>query len=145
MYSLTFIVAIMCCTWCSAEQEDPHLPTEHVEYHLKVSGKCWGYEDDCTTVNSFSQSIECETEVDPYSGRISKDIFYDEADFGYVRSRLRTMMSICEPRTSKDSSLVCSQQLQFCYGRKIVIDFSDLPARKSELLRYRLYPNLKIL
>ena len=136
MSSLKIIIAIICCTWCSAEQ-DLDLPAEHVEYHLKTSGKCWGYEDNCKTVNSFSQSIECETQLDPYTGRISRDVFFDEADFGYVRSRLQTMMSICEPRTSKDSSLVCSQHLQFCFGRKIFFDFTDLPARKTELLRYR--------
>jgi hypothetical protein len=133
---LPIIVATICWKFCSAVT-DPNLPPDHLDFYLKTSGKCWGYEEDCKPENSFSKEIECETEKDPYSGRISRDIFYDEADFGYVRTRLGSMMSICEPRNSQESSLVCSKHLQFCAGRKIFIDFEDLVNRKSELLRYR--------
>ena len=102
-------VALFCT---SMAEFDPDLPPEHTEYFLKANKKCWGYEEDCETENSYSKGVECETEIDPYSGRISRDIFFDEADFGYVRSRTNSFMSICEPGSPKESSLVCSKHLQ---------------------------------
>jgi len=112
------------------------LPQEHYAYHYNEGGQCWGYEPNCSSVNSFSKKVECSSETDLTSGRPSKEIFFDEADFGYVKQRLDSMTVVCEPRNAKESSLVCSKHLQFCTGREILIDFTDLPQRRSELLRY---------
>lgn len=112
------------------------LPLDHLSYHGNEAGKCWGYEPDCQAVNAFSQQVECSSETDLASGRPSRDVFFDEADFGYVKQRLDSMTVICEPQSPKESSLVCSRHLQFCTGRELLIDFTDLPRRRSELLRY---------
>jgi hypothetical protein len=87
---------------CSSEVDETFLPKEHLQYFYKTEGKCWGYEPWCETENEFSAEIECDSDIDPHNReRKSRDVFFDEADFGYVRQRLRTMMSICEPRNSK--------------------------------------------
>jgi hypothetical protein len=112
------------------------LPPEHLPYHENEAGKCWGYESDCQTEYAFSQQVECSSETDLASGRPSKEIFFNEADFGYVKKRLDSMTVICEPQSPKESSLVCSRHLQFCSGRELLLDFTDLPKRRSELLRY---------
>ena len=138
MMASFFLTLVVISTFISGEHNiDPFLPVEHLPYYHKTSGKCWGYEPWCKKENSFSTDIECQTDKEPHNDRPSRDVFFDEADFGYVRSRLDSMMSICEPRSSRESSLVCSKNLQFCAGRKIVIDFEDLPKRRTELLRYR--------
>ena len=71
----------------------------------------------------------------------AEDIFYDEADFGYIKKRLETLIPICEPEpnSSDDASLICTNQLQFCTGRNIRIDFRSLSNRKGDgTLRYNM-------
>ena len=71
--------------------------------------------------------------------------FYKQADFGFVRDRLREVISLCEPDSDQyrqehedRSSLKCSKDLQFCLAKNIKLDFSSLVERvKQENLKYR--------
>ena len=104
-----------------------------VSEHLPPKGKCWGYEKDCDFKDSISnQSINC-----PNSEDVSK--FFQEADFGYVDKRIKSMQTMCKPRPGSRNPgfLQCSEQLQHCEGKNIMIDFSDLLDRKNEYLRYK--------
>ncbi len=97
---LLFTIIVTTDILCNSEVVATFLPKEHLQYFYKTEGKCWGYEPWCET--EFSAEIECDSDIDPHNReRKSRDVFFDEADFGYVRQRLRTMMSICEPRNSK--------------------------------------------
>ena len=109
---------------------------EETELHFPPKGKCWGYEKNCEFKDSLSsQSIKC-----PNSDQEDVSKFFTEADFGYVQKRIKTMQTLCKPRSGSSRApgfLQCSEQLQHCDGKNIMIDFSDLVERKSEYLRYK--------
>lgn len=112
-----------------------------------VGSPCWGYEPHCSRERSFSANVSrCSGTSSSLSSAAAAASslddqvrFFDEADFGYIRQRLRSLETICEKsgdHSSSSSSLVCSKNLQFCAGSGIVVDFRDLASRKGEMLRY---------
>lgn len=102
---------------------------------MSVSVK-YGYEDDLGfTEETFSWNIvKCpayEGEMDR-SWKIDDSLkftkFWNQADFGYIKTKLDSLKTICSPGRDGTSSLECSDHLQFCRAKKIVVDFSNLRA-----------------
>jgi protein O-GlcNAc transferase len=130
---------LLCCIGMIFERVcgDPRfLPPSHLsrQYPNRSHADCWGYEPLCP---KDYHHVECEEELDPFTGENSRKVFFDQADFGYVKGIVDGMANLCEPRTQFDSSLSCSDNLQFCTARNVFIDFAhvvDKGAKRS--LRY---------
>ena len=134
-----------------AEQQSvlPFLPENHQPFYNAQLNRderpgsdrlCWGHESDCNTKLSFSANFtKCQT--DSKTTQNSRDNFFNEADFGYIKQRREKLLTICEER-SKDlirSSLLCTNQLQFCVGKNIRIDLRGIANSKSDgSLRYNM-------
>lgn len=124
-FLLVFLTVVSCVDVAS---KDLFLPTSHLPYHSSLDKKCWGYEPECHHDHSFSQNFtECSQTQD-------RSKFYDEADFGYVKTKLLTLEHLCSPSQSEDSELQCTEQAQLCTGRRIKIDFRDIPM--DRLIQY---------
>lgn len=107
---------------CTEKVKQEHEPSDI----LGPNRHCWGYEAGCETQNS---NKTCPDED-------YKD-FHREADFGYVQQRLYSVKVMCEPEDEEnDSKLECADRLQYCSGKNIMVDFTNLPSRREELLRY---------
>ncbi|KAI3389910.1 hypothetical protein SNEBB_004964 [Seison nebaliae] len=102
--------------------------------------KCWGYEDNCPISNRLFMPV-CEnistnfpTLSDP------PNEFYDQADFGYVRTRQKTIKEICivNNKTNElQSSLKCSQHGEICSGKNLMFDFVGAKIKlQDEFYRY---------
>ena len=103
-------------------------PVEYLPYFQ--GKKCFGYEKNCDFESSFSGEImRCSSEGDI-------ETYFKEVDFGYVKRFKDSLIEICEPRSKREGSLLCSEQLQFCKAKDIWIDFRDLFNRRNENLRY---------
>ena len=133
-----------------AEQNvHPFLPENHTPFYNAQSKKeatlnhgrlCWGHESDCVMENSFSNNFtKCED--NSRATKKSRNIFFNESDFGYIKQRLENMLTICEERPEDPikSSLQCTNQLQFCSGKNIRIDFRGIANSQSDgSLRYNM-------
>jgi len=65
-------------------------------------GQCWGYEIDCDPENKIGEN-KCDSDV-AYGWNDDKDpktTFYRQADFGYIRDKLRSMKSYCNQKKTK--------------------------------------------
>ncbi|KAJ7411134.1 EGF domain-specific O-linked N-acetylglucosamine transferase [Willisornis vidua] len=91
--------------------------------HLKKLKSCWGYEKSCRSDNRFSYPV-CDYVETGWASDIetAQQIFWKQADFGYVRERLSEMKTHCKPAATGDSSLTCSQFLQHCRATNLYID-----------------------
>uniref|UniRef100_A0AAR2M2K6 EGF domain-specific O-linked N-acetylglucosamine transferase n=1 Tax=Pygocentrus nattereri TaxID=42514 RepID=A0AAR2M2K6_PYGNA len=96
---------------------------------------CWGYEQNCSPVHRFSFPV-C-TSVDSgwaNSVQAAQELFWKQADFGYVRERLSEMKTLCKPLTPGESSLKCTSHLRFCRATNLYLDLRK-PRRGHE--RYK--------
>eukprot|EP00794_Sanderia_malayensis_P015744 gene15744-17333_t len=84
----------------------------------------WGYEEQCKHGEGYSKAICREEPSWRHFRNIDEraDAFWQENDFGYVRS-VNNLQHICEPTINQDSSFSCNPQLTFCKGRHIFMDF----------------------
>ncbi|NXT97628.1 EOGT transferase, partial [Buphagus erythrorhynchus] len=91
--------------------------------HLKKLKSCWGYEKSCRSENRFSYPV-CDYVETGWASDIetAQQIFWKQADFGYVRERLSEVKTHCKPAATGDSSLTCSQYLQHCRATNLYID-----------------------
>ncbi|XP_046882342.1 EGF domain-specific O-linked N-acetylglucosamine transferase [Hypomesus transpacificus] len=126
------------------------LPPEHVPYFLHSNKRvakichqdplcpfkdavldvsaCWGYEKKCAPENRFSYPV-C-TKVDPAwvsSVEAAQDVFWTQADFGYVKERLSEMKTLCKASSPEDSSLKCSSHTRFCRATNLYLDLRNPP------------------
>ncbi|XP_031623122.1 EGF domain-specific O-linked N-acetylglucosamine transferase [Contarinia nasturtii] len=99
--------------------------------------KCWGYERNCLATDAFSRP-KCAKDKPVWIPTYDEYVktFYDQADFGYVRNQINELMVLCTPLFPNDSMLQCSENLRFCQGRNIMINFTELGAEKQPW-RYR--------
>ena len=118
-----------------AEDDLLDLPEAHRPYQRGQEGRCWGHEPGCrwSGPESFSSEIRCLHEIDPRSHRPALDTFYHQADFGYLRNKLGSMVNLCQPLTERGASLDCSWNMEFCQGRNLFIDFSEIQGRDYSL------------
>uniref|UniRef100_A0A8V0Z5J6 EGF domain specific O-linked N-acetylglucosamine transferase n=1 Tax=Gallus gallus TaxID=9031 RepID=A0A8V0Z5J6_CHICK len=122
-----------------------NLPAEHIPYflhnnrhiagickqdsrcpykkYLKKLKSCWGYEKSCKSDYRFSYPV-CDYVESGWANDIetAQQIFWKQADFGYIRERLNEMKTHCKPTVTGDSSLTCSQFLQHCRATNLYID-----------------------
>eukprot|EP00058_Branchiostoma_floridae_P014210 XP_002599698.1 hypothetical protein BRAFLDRAFT_119381 [Branchiostoma floridae] len=54
------------------------------------------------------------------------DLFWKEADYGYVWERLQEMTVMCKPQREGDSSLSCVKHTRYCRATNIYMDFANL-------------------
>ncbi|XP_044751937.1 EGF domain-specific O-linked N-acetylglucosamine transferase [Coccinella septempunctata] len=102
------------------------------------SNKCWGYESNCSHARQYSIP-RCPGDHRGWvkSKFDQQNTFYYQADFGYVKQQLEGMRLYCEPLFIDDSSLECTENLRFCRGRNIMIDFTSL-SKRNEPIRYKM-------
>ncbi|XP_067684976.1 EGF domain-specific O-linked N-acetylglucosamine transferase-like isoform X1 [Haliotis asinina] len=126
---------------------DLRLPLEHVPYffrnnpHLEQRCKdddtcpyksslekkrCWGYEDRCPAGERMSTPL-CTDDENSRRGQPSVverniDMFWKQADFGYVKERRDNLRTYCNPQSQGDSSLECVDGLKYCRATNIYID-----------------------
>ncbi|CRK98954.1 CLUMA_CG012088, isoform A [Clunio marinus] len=95
---------------------------------------CWGYEYNC---KNPLYTHKCPGNHTGYveSKKAQFEVFYAQADFGFVKQQLQELKVYCEPTFITDSSLECSKYLRFCRGRNLMLNFTNLINRK-EPLRY---------
>uniref|UniRef100_A0A914E5X1 Uncharacterized protein n=1 Tax=Acrobeloides nanus TaxID=290746 RepID=A0A914E5X1_9BILA len=62
-------------------------------------------------------------------------VFFDQADFGYIRDRKDSMKIICSSNKPDGSFLECSDHLRICRARNIFFNFKSLRAKNGG--RYR--------
>ncbi|KAK3584893.1 hypothetical protein CHS0354_023483 [Potamilus streckersoni] len=99
--------------------------------------KCWGYEKNCNVSNRMKTPL-CDVEGQDGTVNLTSqlDMFWKQADFGYVNERLNEMKTLCTPNIQNDSSLDCVKYAQFCRGKNIYFDFRGANISQSKL-RYR--------
>ncbi|XP_037831229.1 EGF domain-specific O-linked N-acetylglucosamine transferase isoform X3 [Kryptolebias marmoratus] len=134
-----------------------YLPPEHVPYFLNNNKRvaklchldplcpfkdalqsqsvCWGYEKNCDSKKRFSYPV-C-TKAD--SGWVqsldaARELFWKQADFGYVKERIAELKTLCKPDKPGDSSLRCSSHTRFCRATNLYLDLRK-PRRSHE--RYK--------
>lgn len=99
-----------------------------------VKTACWGYEHqslNCTQ-NDLYLIPECDGDSKGWARNQVEQlkIFYEQADFGYVKERKKELKMICHPQNQHTngfhSSLECTQYFRFCRAKNIIIDFEKL-------------------
>uniref|UniRef100_A0AAZ3RCV6 EGF domain-specific O-linked N-acetylglucosamine transferase n=1 Tax=Oncorhynchus tshawytscha TaxID=74940 RepID=A0AAZ3RCV6_ONCTS len=109
--------------------EDPLCPFK--DALLDVSA-CWGYEKNCAPENCFGYPV-C-TRVDSgwaSSLEAAQELFWKQADFGYVREHLSEMKTLCKATNPGDSSLKCTRHTRFCRATNLYLDLRN-PRRGHE-------------
>ncbi|CAL9705033.1 unnamed protein product [Knipowitschia caucasica] len=112
--------------------KDPLCPFREA---AKDKPRCWGYEKDCDPKKGFGFPV-C-TKVDTgwaHSLEEAQDVFWKQADFGYVKERLSEMKVLCKATRPGDSSLKCSSHTRFCKATNLYLDLRS-PRRGHE--RYK--------
>uniref|UniRef100_A0A8C8J8H0 EGF domain-specific O-linked N-acetylglucosamine transferase n=1 Tax=Oncorhynchus tshawytscha TaxID=74940 RepID=A0A8C8J8H0_ONCTS len=112
--------------------EDPLCPFKvRTDALLDVSA-CWGYEKNCAPENCFGYPV-C-TRVDSgwaSSLEAAQELFWKQADFGYVREHLSEMKTLCKATNPGDSSLKCTRHTRFCRATNLYLDLRN-PRRGHE-------------
>lgn len=113
----------------------------------KVENNCWGFESDvshCNELNMYSKP-ECPEESNGWTHNKVQQmkVFYESADFGYVREKKLELKHFCRPKHNFNSvqnqlisSLECTQYMRYCLAQNIMIDF-ELLNTIDEPMRYR--------
>ncbi|XP_028854811.1 EGF domain-specific O-linked N-acetylglucosamine transferase [Denticeps clupeoides] len=112
--------------------EDPFCPFKDA---LAEERACWGYEGGCAPQHRFGYPV-C-TAVDSgwaSSVQAAQELFWKQADFGYVRERLKELKTLCTPLSPGDSSLMCTSYTRFCRATNLYLDLRK-PRRGHE--RYK--------
>ncbi|XP_070967525.1 EGF domain-specific O-linked N-acetylglucosamine transferase-like [Oncorhynchus clarkii lewisi] len=113
-------------------REDPLCPFKDA---LPDVSSCWGYEKNCVPENRFGYPV-C-TKIDSgwaSSVEAAQELFWKQADFGYVMERLSEMKTLCKATNPGDSSLKCSSHTRFCRASNLYLDLRK-PRRGHE--RYK--------
>lgn len=114
------------------------LPQSHLVKQYTDSA-CWGHEANCPyNTTHVDCSVAYKTKLQHNVGdKSASDVFFSQADFGYLKEFISSLRTFCRPETQFDSSLTCSAYLQFCTGRNIFIDFAHIINNgKGQNLKY---------
>uniref|UniRef100_A0A8C2J5N5 EGF domain-specific O-linked N-acetylglucosamine transferase n=1 Tax=Cyprinus carpio TaxID=7962 RepID=A0A8C2J5N5_CYPCA len=106
-------------------KEDPLCPFKDA---LLLKKACWGYEKSCSPEHRFSYPVCTSLDSGWYA---AQELFWKQADFGYVRERLSEMKTLCKPLTPGDSSLKCTSHMRFCRAINLYLDLRS-PRRGHE-------------
>lgn len=157
MWELLVAVALLLCSSIAQNAEEPlnfnryHADpnsepayctaTEHLcPSYMSPNRKCWGYEDDCSENERFSQP-HCDPPAQPWAKTMEEkvDKFWRTGDFGYVKTFKEEMRSYCKSKKKGGSYLKCANNLRYCRAKNIYI---DMRAVKFEDLRERFKENV---
>ncbi|KAM4721955.1 EGF domain-specific O-linked N-acetylglucosamine transferase [Rhinophrynus dorsalis] len=110
-------------------QQDPHCPLRE---HLMNLKSCWGYEKSCTAEHRFSYPV-CDHVDFGWAKNMegAQEIFWRQADFGYVKEKMDETQILCHPRAPGDSLLACSSNLQHCRATNLYMDLRQ-PRRSQD-------------
>uniref|UniRef100_UPI00359025C7 EGF domain-specific O-linked N-acetylglucosamine transferase isoform X1 n=2 Tax=Myxine glutinosa TaxID=7769 RepID=UPI00359025C7 len=109
-------------------QADPHCPLKH---HFQKLGSCWGYEESCEAPRRAAHP-SCHSSSTPWVINLeeAKQMFWQQADFGYVKERRKELQTLCHPQHPGDSSLVCASHMRYCTATELFIDLRN-PRRSN--------------
>ena len=100
------------------------LPESHILKQYTPSD-CWGHEVDCTKTATHAAHVDCSyatnTSLHLVEVKSASELFFSQADFGYLGEFVSSLQNYCRPETQFDSSLTCTANLQFCSGVKLSI------------------------
>ncbi|XP_030062067.1 EGF domain-specific O-linked N-acetylglucosamine transferase isoform X2 [Microcaecilia unicolor] len=100
--------------------------------HLKKIKSCWGYEKSCKKENRFQYPVCTRVDVGwAKDMEAAQQVFWKQADFGYVKQRMEEIHTFCRPGTAGDSLLSCSSNLQHCRATNLYIDLRK-PKRSQD-------------
>ena len=98
------------------------LPESHILKQYTPSD-CWGHEVDCTKTATPAAHVDCSyatnTSFHLVGVKSASEVFFSQADFGYLGEFVSSLQNYCRPETQFDSSLTCTANLQFCSGVKL--------------------------
>uniref|UniRef100_A0A8C5R4T0 EGF domain-specific O-linked N-acetylglucosamine transferase n=1 Tax=Leptobrachium leishanense TaxID=445787 RepID=A0A8C5R4T0_9ANUR len=108
---------------------DPRCPFRE---HLKKQNSCWGYEKSCKEEHRFRYP-QCDSVDVGWAKTLeeAQEIFWKQADFGYVKERMAETQILCSPLQEGDSLLSCSSHLQHCRASNLYLDLRT-PRRGSD-------------
>ncbi|KAK2151315.1 hypothetical protein LSH36_367g02007 [Paralvinella palmiformis] len=136
--------------WCGTIWQSLNLPEEHIPYifHSNIGlreqclnddqcpykkatniTKCFGYEPGCKKEQlmlypeCYEPSRSNKAWMNHYNASSQEEVFWKQADFGFLKERLDEMTMYCEPEHPDDSSLECSTYLRMCKAKNIYMDF----------------------
>ncbi|KAM5148914.1 EGF domain-specific O-linked N-acetylglucosamine transferase [Mantella aurantiaca] len=109
--------------------QDPRCPYREQPTNQR---RCWGYESSCRKEQRFGSSV-CDKVDSAWAKTLAEaeDVFWRQADFGYVRERLGEVQVLCHPRQQGDSLLACSTNLQHCRATNLYLDLRN-PRRGTD-------------
>ncbi|XP_077430445.1 EGF domain-specific O-linked N-acetylglucosamine transferase isoform X2 [Vanacampus margaritifer] len=112
---------------------DPLCPFQKLAL-LNVSS-CWGYEKKCDPENRYSYP-NCNKADSGWADSLeaARDLFWNQADFGYVKKRRSELKTLCKASKPGDSSLRCTSHARFCRATSLYLDLRR-PRRSHE--RYK--------
>ncbi|XP_065352579.1 EGF domain-specific O-linked N-acetylglucosamine transferase [Cloeon dipterum] len=156
-YALFFCLQLLRLTTAAFNFSDIDLPDEHLPYYFKTFPKvaeecredpecpfkvhldkqvCWGYEPDCQRDEAFQTPLCPGSHKGWVKDKEAQiNTFYTQADFGFLKEQFKQIKIMCEPLFREDSALECSDNLKFCRGRNIMINFTQLTSEPS---RYKM-------
>ncbi|MEQ2204485.1 hypothetical protein XENOCAPTIV_013757, partial [Xenoophorus captivus] len=110
-------------------RQDPLCPFKDALQNLSV---CWGYEKNCDSEKRFSYPV-CTKANSGWARSLdaAQELFWKQADFGYVKERLSELKTLCKASEPGDSSLSCSSHARFCRATNLYLDLRN-PRRSNE-------------
>lgn len=111
---------------------DPLCPFKDALQDLSA---CWGYEKNCDPGKRFNYPV-CDKADSGWAHSLeaAQELFWKQADFGYVKERLSELKTLCKASKPGDSSLKCSSHTRFCKATNLYLDLRK-PRRSHE--RYK--------
>ena len=74
-------------------------------------GRCWGYEDTCSWEARAGAGPRCEPGARGWGGEPDpRRTFHQQADFGHLAEKLRTMKPYCRAQASTEAGISRCQQ-----------------------------------
>ncbi|XP_075704109.1 EGF domain-specific O-linked N-acetylglucosamine transferase-like [Rhinoderma darwinii] len=112
--------------------QDPHCPFREF---LTQLDSCWGYEKSCRKERRFSYPV-CDQVDAGWAKNLegAQEVFWRQADFGYIMERLAEAQVFCHPREQGDSLLACSRHLLHCRATNLYLDLRN-PRRPQDRLK----------
>lgn len=98
---------------------------------------CWGYEPDADS-DCLLYKPDCPQSSQSWTSTKAEQrkMFFETADFGYVKLRKEELQSYCSSNSTEHSKLECTKYLRYCQGRNLYIDLKRF-ATLEEPIRYR--------
>ncbi|XP_072175614.1 EGF domain-specific O-linked N-acetylglucosamine transferase-like [Diadema setosum] len=153
MLTLSALLTWLCFCDCHGDGDaekfvDPDLPPSHYPYFFRNDkeaakscrqdascpykdsldrSSCWGYEAGCLKEDYPSYPV-CTEFARGWSANIEaqRDVFWTQADFGFIKNTLASMKTICQPEKEGDSMLRCSEFIRHCQVKNLYLDLRNL-------------------